>query len=289
METLKPFEYLEPETVEEAVKILFTHGKKAKVLAGGIDLLPRMRQRLIQPEYVVCIKKIPYLDYVKTDGYDLKFGALVTLRALELSSAIKKNYLLLWEAIYQIASIQVKTMGTAVGNLCVATPASDIATALFALGAKLKIAGTASEKIIPIEDFYFGVKQIILSTSDIVTEVLLPGPLPGTGGAFLKLARTAHDLGKINVAVTVTITDNKCKDAKVALGSVAPTTIRARKAEEILKGQKLDSKRVAGAAEAAAEEAKPIDDLRSSAEYRKEATRVLTRRVIEKAIERAKE
>jgi len=286
---LKSFEYFEPRTVEEVVRILFMYGGEAKVLAGGVDLVPKLRKRQIQPKCLVSIQRIPGIDYIEGDGAKgLRIGALTNLRSIELSPAIQKDYELLHEAIHQIASIQVKNMGTAVGNLCVATPASDIALPLLVLGAKLRIVGLTQERNVPIEKFFIGVGQTVLQPSEIVTEVLLPSPPAATGGAFLKLVRTATDVAKVNVAVTVTVTDGICQDVKIALGSVAPTPIRANQAEEALKGKKLDQETIAEAAETAAEETKPIDDIRSTAEYRKEVTKVLVRRAIEKASKRAK-
>lgn len=286
---LKSFEYFEPRIVEEAVRILFMYGREAKVLAGGVDLVPKMRKRQIQPKCLVSIQRIPGMDYIESDGAEgLRIGALTSLRSIELSPAIQKDYELLHEAIHQIASIQVKNMGTAVGNLCVATPASDVALPLLVLGAKLRIVGLTQERTVPIEKFFIGVGQTVLQPSEIVTEVLLPSPPAATGGAFLKIMRTATDVAKVNVAVTVIVTDGICQDVKIALGSVAPTPIRANKAEEALKGKKLDQETIAEAAETAAEETKPIDDIRSTAEYRKEVTKVLVRRAIKKALERVK-
>ncbi len=285
---LRSFEYLEPKTVEEAVQVLATYGKEAKVLAGGVDLVARMRRRDIKPEYLVCIQRIPDLDYIKGNGArDIRLGALTTIRSLELSPIIQKNCVLLYEAAHQIASVPVKNMGTAVGNLCIATPASDIACALLAIGAELKIVSTAGERTISIENFFIGVNQTTLQSSEIVTEVLLPALPAGTGGAFLKMVRTADHIAKVSTAVMLTVTGNRCEDARIALGSVAPTVIRARKAEGSLKGQKLEQKAIARAAETAAEEARPITDIRSTAEYRTEMTKVLVRRAIEKAWDRA--
>ena len=289
MRVLKPFEYLEPGTVEEAVRLLSSYGDKAKVLAGGIDLIPRMRQRKITPAYVVNIQQIGALDYIEGDGVKgLRFGALATLRFVELSPIVQKDYVVLYEAAHQITSVQVKTMGTAVGNLCVATPASDIAVALFALGAELKIASTGAERTVPIENFFIGSGQTALEPGEMVTEVMLPNPPSGTYGAFLNLVRTAADIAKVNVAVMVTVSGDTCREAKIAIGAVAPTVFRAAKAETALKDQKLDQGIIRAAAEAAAEETKSISDLRSTAEYRKEMTKVLVRQALEKAIESAK-
>ena len=285
---LKPFDYFEPTTIEEATQILSKYGTKAKVLAGGVDLVARMRRRQAQPQYVVSILSVPGLDYIQSDKAGLRFGALTTIRSIELSPIVEKDYAVLYEAASQIASVQVKTMGTAVGNLCVATPASDIASALYALGARLRIVGPASERIIPIENFFVGVNQTVLEPGEIVTEVILPSPAPQTGGAFFKLVRTASDIAKVNVAVSLTVTDNTCRDAKIALGSVAPTVFRATQAEEALKGSTLEPKVVEEAVQLAAQEAKPITDLRSTVEYREEMVRVLVRRAVEKAMTRAR-
>ncbi len=281
------FEYLEPEKIGEAVCILSTWGAKAKVLAGGVDLVDRMRRRKVKPECVVSIQRIPGLDYINSDGMGgLKIGALTTLRSLELAPLVHRGYPFLWDAVHQIGSIQVKNLATAVGNLCVATPASDLAPPLVSLGAKLQIASPATERIVPVENFFMGVNQSILQPGDIVTELLLPS-IPGkTVGVFMKLARTATDIAKVNVAVMLKFENNRCQDAKIALGSVAPTVVRARKAEGILKERKLEPLVIAEAARAAAEEVRPISDLRSTAEYRKEMVEVVVRRAIDKALER---
>lgn len=289
LQQLKSFEYFEPDTVQEVVQTLFKYSDKAKLIAGGIDLVPRIRKRELKPEYMISLQRIPELDYIKGNGTSLIFGALTSLRSLELSPLVQKDYMLLYEAVHQIASVQVKTTGTAVGNLCVATPASDVAVALLALSAKLKIVSPSGERTVPIENFFVGVNKTILEQDEIVTEVLLPSPQVGLGGVFMKLTRTAADVAKVNAAVVLVVNDNTIRDAKIALGSVAATVIRAKKAEKILTGRSPEPSVIVEAAEAAANETKPITDIRSTAEYRKEITKILVRRAIEKASERAKE
>ncbi len=289
IQVLRSFEYLEPRTIGEAVRVLSAYGMKAKLLAGGVSLVDSMQRGTIKPECVVSVQRIPKLDYIEGEGTrGSRIGALTTLRSLELSPVIYRHYPFLWEAVHQVASIQVKNMATAVGNLCVASPASDLAPPLLALGARLRIVGLAPEKIIPIEGFFIGVNQTILQPGEIVTEILLPSIPEGAIGTFMKLRRTVTDVAKVNVAVLLTITDVRCKDAKIALGSVAPTVIRAKRAEDILKGHKLEPKIIIAAARAAAEEAKPITDVRSTAQYRTEMVEVLVRRVIDRILEKAK-
>jgi len=287
---LKTFKFIEPTTLEEALRALSLYGTKAKVLAGGVALVLDMRLRKIAPEYVVSIQKIPGLDYIEIDEKKtLRIGALATLRSIELSPLIQNNYQVLFEAIHQIHSVQVKVMGTAVGNICSATPASDIASALLILDAKLKIVGTDSERVVPVAHFFVGVRKSILQPEEIVAEIQVPSIPARTGYAFFKLTKTAADIGKLNVSVAMTVTDNTCKDARIALGSVAPTPIRARQAEQTIKGQKPDGRTIIKTAEVAAGEAKPITDLWSTVEYRTEMIKVLVRRAIYKALEGAGE
>jgi carbon-monoxide dehydrogenase medium subunit len=283
---LLPFEFFEPKTVDEAVRLLDT--ANAKVMAGGVDLVLKMRLRLTLPDAVISLQKIPGLDYIESNPAGLRFGALASIRQIELSPLVQKNWAVLYEAVHQIASVQTKTMGTAVGNLCVATPASDIAPPLFVLGAKVKIVGLNYEKLVPIENFFVAVGKTILEPNEIVTEIFVPGMPAGTGSAFLKAAKTADDIAKVNAAVTVTVTDKICKDARIALGSVAPTPIRVTEAEQALKGQKLDETMFARAAEAAADAVRPISDIRSTAKYRKEMVRVLVTDALAKAAANAK-
>lgn len=286
---LKPFNYYEAETIGEATEILSEYHEQARVLAGGLDLIPRMRRRLLVPQCVVSIQRIPGLDYINCDSKEgLSFGPMTSIRSLELSPLIKKDYFALHEAAHQIASVQVKVGGTAVGNLCVATPASDIAVAMLAFEAKVKIVGPSSEKVIPMEEFFVGVGQTSLQPGEMVAEVSAP-PIAGkTGSAFIKLVRTAADIAKVNVAVSLTLADGTCQEARIALGSVAPTTIRAKEAEKLLKGKAIDQKLIEQASEAASEESRTITDIRSTAEYRRDMSRVLVKRSISKALERAR-
>jgi carbon-monoxide dehydrogenase medium subunit len=193
-------------------------------------------------------------------------------------------------------------MGTAVGNLCVGTPASDVAPALYALGAIVRIAGAGAARTgpagagadgrraarkIPIEEFFIDVGKTAVGPHEVVTEVHVPRVPAGSAGAFMKLSKTAEDIAKINAAVLVTVSEGRCVDVKIALGSVAPTPLRATEAEKLLTGTDLGTRVIAEAADVAAEAAAPISDVRSTAEYRKEMVRVLVRDGLAKAVARA--
>ena len=287
--TLRSFELLEPEDLEEALHLLSAHGEDAKVLAGGLNLVSDMRRWRRHPEYVLSIRRIPGLNFVEgKSGGEIRIGALTSIRSLELSPLIQRECTLLHEAARQIGSIQVKTMGTVVGNLCAASPASDIAPVLLVSGARLKIRAPGIEKWVPIEGFFTGPGRTILASDEILTEIGLPSLPKGWRGAFFKLAITSASIAKVNAAVALKLERGLCKEARIALGAVAPTVIRARKAEGILIGRKLKPEAIREAAAAAAEESIPITDLRASAGYRREMVGVLVRRAIVQASERAR-
>ena len=284
---LKPFEFFEPESLDETLQLLSECGTRCRPLAGGVDLVHKMRLRRILPQFVVSLQRIPGLNYAEVGVTGLRIGALATIRSLELSESVRNEYNVLWEAVRSIATVQIKTMGTAVGNICAATPASDVVPPLAVLGATLRIVSSGRGRVIPIEDFFLGPGWTVLEPSEIVVEVSVPKLGPKEGGAFFKIAKTNCDIAKVNVAAWVSISENRCVDVRIALGSVAPTVIRATKSEEMLQGEELEEKIFVAAAEVASEHARPITDIRSTLEYRKEMIKVLVRDALRKAAERA--
>ncbi len=284
---LRPFELIAPPSLEEAAEVLHKHGAGAKILAGGVDLVLRMRLRKVEPACVVSLHNITGLKVVKGDGKSgLTIGCMATLRSVELSPAAR-DFSALLEGIQSISSVQVKNMGTVVGNLCAATPATDVAPPLFVLGAGLKVAGPDGETLIPIEDFCLGVNKTVWEPGQVVTEVVIPGLPAGAGTAFLKTGKTGATIAKVNAAVMVVMAGGVCEDVRIALGSVAPTVIRAEKAEELLKGQRIDDEGIVQAAETASGEASPITDIRSTADYRRHMIKIMVRDALKKASSRA--
>ena len=285
---LQPFEYLEPVTIDEAVDMLSRYGPGASVMAGGVGLVEAMRDRGNGPQWVISLQGIPALDFIKGDRLaGLRIGALTSIRSVELSSVIERDYPVFHEAAHQIASVQVKNMGTLVGNLCCGTPASDLAPPLLVLGAELKTTGPGSPQTIPLDDFFKDAGRTALGPDEIVAEISVPPIIGETRGAFLKLARVSADIAKVNAAITIEMAGHTCLEARIALGSVAPTPIRALKAEAILMDKTLTTDVILEAARAAAEEAHPIDDIRSTAGYRREMAMLLVKRVIQKALKGA--
>lgn len=281
---LPRFDHLAPKTVEEACLLLSKYKGKAKVIAGGTDLLPAMRNREVTPAYIINVRSIPNLDYIHyTDAEGLKIGALVTLYDIESSPIIREKFPMVADAASKIGTPQVRNMGTIGGNLCNAAPSADTAPPLIGLEAKAKINGPNRERVIALEEFFIGPGENALQADEILTEIQIPNPPPHTRGVYLKLpARTMVDLAVVGVAVVVTLDDKERSivDAKIVLGAVAPTPVRARQAEDIIKSKAISRELIEKAAEAAAGEAKPISDLRGSASYRKEMVNTLTKRAI---------
>ena len=280
------FEYLEPKTIEEAILQLNTYGNKAKVIAGGTDLIVRMKTDMVHPEYLINIARIPALRYLIHDK-GLRIGALTSFQELQKWILIREKYTALFEAARSVSRTQIKNMGTVGGNLCNASPAADSAPPLLVLGGKVKLVGGGPERVVPLEDFYMGPGKTVLSPKELLVEVQLPESKDGTGSAFLKVVRVAADPAKLNVAVAIERENDVCRDCRIALGSVAPKPFRTIEAEDILKGKRLTMDLIEKTSQRASEEIQPITDIRSTVEYRREVTKVIVRDAIKLAWERA--
>ena len=282
------FEYLTPKTLEEAISLLSRYNGQSKVIAGGTDLVVQMRDRLIKPEKVIDITGIEELGYIDVDDKKgLLIGALTPIRDLEKSAELRRSYPIISQAASQLGSVAIRTMGTIGGNLCNASPSAETAPALIVLSAKARIVGPSGERVVPLEDFFVGPGSTVLEAGELLVEIQVPAPLPHTRGIYLKHAiRGSIDLAIIGVAVALTLeTKSKvCQDIKIALGAVAPTPIRARKAEEILIGNTINEGLIDRSSLSASDEARPISDARASAEYRKEMVKVFTGRAIREAM-----
>jgi CO/xanthine dehydrogenase FAD-binding subunit len=282
---LHPFDYHEPDTLQEACEVLASPDAKATILAGGVSLIDQMKRGMQKPDVILSLHRIKDLRFLDAFDGALGIGALATLKDGERSPLLQKQYGSLWDAVSQIGSVQVKTMGTIVGNVTACNPASDVATALTALGAEIKVAGR--ERSIPIESFGVDVRKNCLKSHEIVTEIRVPAPEEGSVAAFLNLARTKEDIAKVAVGVHAVVRGGVVEAVRIALGAVAPIILRASVAENILKGESPSLTVIEAAAKAAAESegVVPITDLRSTAEYRREMVAVLTQRALLKALD----
>lgn len=281
------FEYLAPKTLNEALSLLEKYkDKSARVLAGGTDLLVKMKTIDLKTDYLINIKNIPELNFIDTaDG--LKIGAAVSLSHIERIGKVKEGYPALYEGIKSMAAIAVRNMGTIAGNICNASPAADTVPSLIAYGAEIKLVSKRRERTILVEDFIIGVGKTVIEDDEIITQVNIPEMNKNSGSAFSKKGRVKADIAKINLAVYLEREGSICKDCKIVLGSVAVKAIRAKEAEGLLKGQTVSTSLMDKTAKKASEEIKPIDDIRSSVEYRSEIARVIVKDTVKIAWERA--
>jgi carbon-monoxide dehydrogenase medium subunit len=288
---LPKFEYLAPKTLEEALALLDKHKDRAKVIAGGTDFLPKMKSWEATPQYLIGLKNVPGLDYIEhSNTKGLRFGALATLHSIEVSPIIQEGFGVLAQAARSIGSAQIRNVGTVAGNLCMAVPSADTAPALIVLGAKLKLVSLKGERIVPVEEFFAGPFQTVLGKAELLTEIQVPNLLPCSGGVYLKYTlRRAMDLAIVGVAAMIISDNGTCREVKIALGAVAPAPFRATKAEAVLNQKVAKDELIEETAQVASEEARPISDIRASAEYRREIVRVLTRRAVKQAWEKARQ
>ncbi|MDY7034965.1 MAG: xanthine dehydrogenase family protein subunit M [Thermodesulfobacteriota bacterium] len=283
--TLPEFDYFSCRTLAEACSLLAAHKDEARVLAGGTDLLIKMKHKKMTPQYLIDIKRVPDLNYIRHDEDEgLRIGALTTIQAIRNSSLIKKKFSVLSQAASVLGTRQVRNLATLGGNLCNASPAAESAPALLTLEANVKIEGPGGKRILPVEEFFLGPDMNALEHGEILTEIQFPDTPIHTGGVYFKHSTRRIDVSIVGVAVLITLDGQACQDIRIALGAVGPTPFRARKAEKVLKGQKLSEETYKKAAQVASEESFPIDDIRGYADYRKKMVETLVREGIEGAV-----
>jgi carbon-monoxide dehydrogenase medium subunit len=288
---LPKFSYFEPKQVSEACSLLEEYGDEAKVLAGGTILLVKMKQGLLNPKYLVSLRNLVELDFIRFDGQTgLALGAMTSLNSILESPLVRENYYALAEAVESMAAVQIRNSATLGGNLGNASPAADSAPALMAYDAKVKLVGPKGERLVALEDFFTGPGETVLNKGEIIAEIILP-PLAGsTGGAYQRFGlRKSSALAVACAAAVIAFEDGVCRSARIALGAVAPVPLRVPAAEEVLAGKTLNDGAIAAAGKQARESARPITDIRGSQGYRRELTEVLVTRAISQALKRAKQ
>jgi len=281
------FKYLRPSTSEEASKIKAEYGRRAKCLAGGTDLYLQWRRGETDFEYCLDLTFIPELKYIQNIKKELCIGALTTLA--HLADAVEGNSLkgCIRNTVSQMCTPIIRNLATVGGNLCNASPAADLSVLFVALGAQAQILGKSGERSTPLEDFFRGVNKTVLADDEILTGIRVPLPTLRTGHSFNRVTRTVIDIAQVNTAVSLAVDATRIVDAKIVLGAVAPVPIRAKAAEQMFAGveiSQVDQGLIGKASEQAASETKPISDIRVSAAYRREVSKVLVRRSIEESI-----
>jgi len=281
------FDYHRPSTLDEAVKLLKKHGGEAKILSGGMSLLPMLKLRLASVAHLVDINRIPGLDFIKEEKGTLRIGAMTRQAALERSELIRAKYPILADAVPLIADPLVRNRGTVGGNVANGDPGNDQPAIMIALGATFIVQGP-KERSIPASQFYKGLYSTALAPGEILTEIRIPAPPPRSGGAYTKLKRKTGDFAVAAAAVQLTLGKNGAvESARIALTNAGLTPIEAVDAAKYLTGKMPDDKTLMEAAKMAAAKSSPSADRKGSVEYKKEMARVLTARALKKAVQRA--
>jgi len=288
---MRNFDYLEPTTVAEACALLKRHTGEAKVFAGGSHLTILMKQGLYEPKILVNIKKIPALRGIEYDAAEgLMIGALVTHREIETSALVREKFPVLSDAEREVANIRVRNMGTVGGNLASGEPLTDLSQIFISLDGKAKIAGPNSQRVIPVEELFLDFYTTSLADDEILTQVVLPPAPPRSGVEYIRFSSSSVvDKPSAGVAVRLTLerSDEAVQTARIVLGCVGATPVRARKAEALITGKRLTPQLAEEVGSAASQECSPTSDLRGSEPYKRAIVRTLVKRAAAKAYERA--
>jgi carbon-monoxide dehydrogenase medium subunit len=286
---VRRFDLILPSDVDECLRALGERGAEAKLVAGGTDLLPQLKNGLLRPACVVDLSGVAVLRRLeRTDGGSLRIGPSVTARTLERDSGVRSDYPALAESAAMIGSIQVRNLATVGGNVCNAAPSADMVPPLLALDAEAVIAGPTGRRRVPLGAFFTGVRRTVLAPDELLLDIVVPAPGPRSGGNYLRhTPRRELDIAVVGVASQLTLSDGVCAKARIALAAVAPTPLRATAAEQALEGQPVTATLIERAAALAVDAARPISDQRGSADYRRHLVRILTRRTLTTALARA--
>jgi carbon-monoxide dehydrogenase medium subunit len=288
---MNQFEYLVPKSLDEAVSMYDTHGDKAVYIAGGTDIVVKMKEHKIAPGYLISLRHTlsPEQPVINRETGELTLSAATTHRMIEKSTQVELEYPILHDAVRNIGSVQVRNIATIGGNLVNAVPSADGAIPLIALDASVKLYGAKGERSLALVHFFTGPGQTVLTKGEILTEIVVPRQLPRTGSAYIKFGRRkAMELPMLGVGVLLSLEANsdRCARARVCLGVAAPTPFRALGAERFLIGKEINTETLQAAGKIAAEECQVRDSIRGVAWYRREMVAVLVRRMGQKCIDR---
>lgn len=282
-----PFEYRTPKSLKEVHATLQEFGSDAKLIAGGTALVIMMKQRLVRPTCLVSLRSVRGLNGIEMKNGGISIGGLATHRAVETSPVLRRRLPMLAETYHHVATLRVRNMATVGGGLAHADPNQDPPPSLIALGATVKAISANGTRVIPLDEFFKDYYETILNPDEIISEVMVPKLPPNSGAAYIKfLPRTADDYATVSAAAVLTLdkTRKTIADVRIALGSVGVTPIRAKAAEDLLRGQPVKTEAFAEAGEKAKEAVDPVSDFRGSAAYKKDMAGVFVRRALEKAL-----
>ena len=284
---MKDVQYFAPTEIDEAVKLLAEHGDKATVLAGGTDLVPRINYYELKPDVLLYIGGLS-LDYIKEEEGKLVIGAATPTAKLASDALVAKKASALAEGARLSGSVATRNAATIGGNLANASPAADLAPPLLVLDAEVKLQSKSGTRTVPLAEFFLGPRQTVRTPAELLSEIRYPVPAANTATTFLKLGQRWEDaISVVSVAAGLERDGDVCQTVRVAFGSVAPTPIRIKTVEKFLRGKKVNEALIKDAGDMVSEEIKPITDIRSTAEYRKDVSKVIFRDVFFKAWNRA--
>jgi carbon-monoxide dehydrogenase medium subunit len=285
----KTFAYLRPLTSAEACNFKKEYGKESRFWAGGTDLLLRWQEDLDSFDYCIDLSFISDLDYIKKESDNVLIGSLARVSAIEGSSKLDHSLSIIREAAGELATPQIRNTATIGGNLCHAAPSADLATPLLALGAEVRLLSASGERWVAMDEFFHHVNQTELEENELLAEIKVPIPSAETASCFLKIGRTVIDIAIVNMSARMTMNEKGIlSDVRIAFGAVAPTPIRIKSSEDMLLGKNIsgvDSMLINKVSQHVAKEIKPITDVRGTKEYRREISRVLTKRAIENIVQ----
>ena len=285
---MRRFELALPESLDDCLRLLAQRGPETKLLAGGTDLLPQMKNGVVIPKRVIDLSGVARVKILECDAKGLRIGSAVPARQVEQDTRVRNTYTAVAESAALLGSVQVRNLASVGGNICNAAPSADMAPPLVALEAQAVIAGPKGERRVPLSDFFTGVRKTVVSPDELLVEIFVPAPGPHSGGSYIRhTPRRELDIAVVGVASQVTIANGVCAKARIALAAVAPTPVRATAAEAALEGKPLTPELIERAADLAGQAAKPISDQRGSADFRRHLVRVLTRRTLTTALARA--
>jgi aerobic carbon-monoxide dehydrogenase medium subunit len=287
---MNPFEFRQPDTLEEALTLLHDLGEDARAIAGGTALVIMLKQRLVMPDCLISLQKLRGLDHINAANGEIRLGALTTHRTVERSPVVRARIPSLAETYGRVATIRIRNVATVGGALAHADPNQDPPVILMALDARVQLTSAAGSRQVGVEEFFTDYYETVRQPDELVTEVVIPVPKSHSGSIYLKfLPRTADDYATVGVAATVTIdpTSGTCQDCRIAMGCVASTPVRAPEAETLVRGQRLTPELARDAGALAQQVTDPLSDARGSAEYKRAMAGVFVRRALEQAWQRA--
>ncbi|HWP28430.1 MAG TPA: xanthine dehydrogenase family protein subunit M [Chloroflexota bacterium] len=285
------FDYRAPTSLDEALALLQQYGDDARVIAGGTALIIMMKQRLVQPGLLVSLRRVGGLEGVRADNGNLHLGAMTTHRAVETDPIVRQRWPLLAETYRHVATVRIRNMATVGGGIVHGDPNQDPPPALIALDARARLRSATGEREVPLQQFFRDYYETDVQPGEVLTEIVVPAPPAGAGWSWKKfLPRTADDYATVSVACWLTLEPgtNRCRDLRVALGSVGTTPVRAEPVEAALRGQELTPERLREASHLVEGQVDPISDFRGSADYKRDMAVVWTRRALEEALQRAR-